>query len=456
MSQAQEPNEKLRELVTRSGTSNAGLARRVNELGARQGLSLRYDKSSVTHWIAGKHPRGAVPYLIAQALALKLDQPLTPADCGFSVPEQPRLAVRAMTYPSQVGDSLHTLAELGATDVARRSVLGVMPFVAASLIDAQRHWLLYLLESQGPQLAALADNSPAAAVRHMIGVFDETDNRFGGAHARISVVRYLGGEVIPMLQRRGLPPSQRRELFAASAKLSAMAGWMSYDTAEYGLAQAYMLQGLRMCREAEDRVLGGQILAGLSHLATNLGFHDEGEALARIGVATARNAGSPLGLMRIHAMAARASAARGDERETSAHLRSAESALSSSRGPHNESAWVQYLDAPYLHAEAAHCFRDLRRPRQALRAAEMSVAANGHRGRRQAISQAVAATAHLQLGELDAATSTATAGLEMLGRIHSERSVQALRDFRRRLTPHSAEPAVITFHAAALDVLGAA
>lgn len=37
-----------------------------------------------------------------------------------------------------------------------------------------------------------------------------------------------------------------------------------------------MTQALRLCAEGRDRVLGGQILAGLSHLATNLGRPDEG------------------------------------------------------------------------------------------------------------------------------------------------------------------------------------
>lgn len=449
-------NLALHALIRRAGISHAGLAHRVNDLGARQGLALRYDKSSVTRWIGGKQPRGATPYLIAEALSAKLGQPIGPADCGFTVPEQPAIAVRAMTYPGEVGETLHTLAELGATDVSRRSLLGAMPFAAVALVDPQRRWLLHLLESRGPSLSAVADQSPASAVREMIGVFDEMDNRFGGAHARVSVVRYLTGEVVPMLQRRALPRPHRAELLAAAAKLAAMSGWMSYDTGEYGLAQAYMLQALRLCHEAGDRVLGGQILAGLSHLATNLGHPAEGEALARAGIATAHDTGSPLGLMRLHAMAARAHAAQGDERATTASLTAAEAALSASRGAANESAWVRYLDEPYLHAEAAHCFRDLHRPRQAQRASRLSVTANTQRGRRQAISQAVLATAHLQQGELDAAVAAATDALPMLGRIHSERSVQALRDFRRRLAPHTREPAVTRFESAARDILGAA
>jgi hypothetical protein len=262
----------------------------------------------------------------------------------------------------------------------------------------------------------------------MTGVFDEIDNRFGvgGAHVRVAVLRYLGGEVVPLLQCRGLRRSERTDLLSSAAKHSAMAGWMSYDTGENGLTQAYMPQGLQLCDEAGDHVLADQVLANLPHLATNLGHPAEGEALARAGIATTKDTGSPLGLMRLHTMATRAHAAQGDERATTANPTAAETALATSRGAANESAWVRYLDEPYLHAEAAHCFRDLNRPHQAQRASLLSVAANAQHGRRRAISQAVLATAHLQQGDIDAATTTATDDLSMLGRIHSEHSVQAL------------------------------
>ncbi len=449
-------NPALAALIAESGSSHAGLARRVNELAARQGLELRYDKSSVTRWLDGKQPRGEVSFFVADALAAKLGRPVSPADCGFAVPQAPAVSARTLIYPGGVGEALHALSELGAVDVSRRSVLGAVPFVAAALVAPQRHWLLDLAEDKEPPPAPLDADSPAAAVGEMIGVFDSMDNRFGGAHARASVIRYLTSEVIPLLRRRDLAPAERTALFTAAAKLAATSGWMSYDTGEYGLAQRYMTQGLRLCREGRDKVLAGQILAGMSHLATSLGHTDEGVTLARIGLVTARGAGSPLGMMRLHAMAARAYAANGDESAATTALKAADVALEASRGPADESVWVSYLDAAYLQAESAHCFRDLGHPASAARSATASVSANAGRGRRQAISQAVLATAYLQQNQLDAALATATAGLGMLGKIHSQRSTQALREFRKRLTPYQREPAVARFQVASELVLGAA
>ncbi|MFE2037303.1 hypothetical protein ACFXBB_29440 [Streptomyces scopuliridis] len=356
-----------------------------------------------------------------------------------------------------MGETLHTLSELGSTDISRRSLLGTVPFVSVALLDPQRRWLLWLLEEEpASTLAAVADGDQVEQVRAMIGMFDRMDNTFGGGGVRTSIINYLSTEVVPMLQQRGVPSRQRSQLFTAGARLAAMAGWSSYDSGEYGLAQCYMTQALRLCKEGGDRVLGGQILAGLSHLATNLGWPAEGVALARAGVATAKSAGSPMGLMRLHAMAARGYAALGDGRAATKALHTATSALETSHGALQESEWVRYLDPHYLEAEAALCHRDLGESAEAERLANASVTANAERRRRQAISRSVLATAHLQQGRLDEAISTASHALNQLGGVHSERTVQALRDFRTRLGSRRNEPMVREFERKAKPLLGAA
>lgn len=70
------PNEKLGTVLALAGISNAGLARRVNDLGAQRGLTLRYDKTSVARWVSkGMVPQGAAPHLIAAAIGQKLGGP---------------------------------------------------------------------------------------------------------------------------------------------------------------------------------------------------------------------------------------------------------------------------------------------------------------------------------------------------------------------------------------------
>ncbi|MFE9680188.1 hypothetical protein [Streptomyces sp. NPDC006285] len=450
-------NKALATALRDAGCSYASLALRVNELGRRQGTESNYDKASVTRWLNGQQPRANTPELIAAVLSERLGVPVSPTDLGF-LPEQQRPVVgRALVYREDVADTLHTLAELGSTDISRRTLLGTVPFVAGALLNPQREWLLWLAESpEAVRLDPVTDGGPVEQVHAMIGMFDQMDNHFGGGGVRTSIVHYLCTEVVPMLQRRGTPPHEQRLLYAAAARLAAMAGWSSYDAGEYGLAQRYMTQALRLCAEGRDRVLGGQILAGLSHLATGLGRPDEGVALARAGIATARDSGSPLGLMRLYAMAARGYAAQDRAEETTEALRQAERQLDASRGAAQESVWVRFLDHHYLQAESALCFRDLGLAAQAERTAEESVAANADRRRRQAISRSVLATAHLQQNRLDEAIGTATEALSALGTVHSERSLQALRDFRTRLAPSRHEPLVREFEHRSRQVLGAA
>ena len=79
------PNEKLGTVLALAGISNAGLARRVNDLGAQRGLTLRYDKTSVARWVSkGMVPQGAAPHLIAAAIGSKLGRPVPLHEIGLA------------------------------------------------------------------------------------------------------------------------------------------------------------------------------------------------------------------------------------------------------------------------------------------------------------------------------------------------------------------------------------
>jgi anti-sigma regulatory factor (Ser/Thr protein kinase) len=251
-------NKALAAALRDAGCSYASLALRVNEPGHRQGTDSNYDKASVTRRLNGQQQRGNTPELIAAVLSERLGRAVSPSGLGF-LPDQQRPVVgRTLVYREDLADTLHTLAELGSTDISRRSLLGAAPFVAGALTNPQREWLLWLVENllvenlvenqDAARLAPVADGGPVEQVHAMISTFDQMDNHDGGGGVRTSIVHYLSTEVVPMLQRRGTPPHQQRPLYAAVARLAAMAGWSSYDAGEYGLAQRYMTQALRTVR----------------------------------------------------------------------------------------------------------------------------------------------------------------------------------------------------------------
>lgn len=200
-------NVGLAAALKESGCSYASLALRVNELGRRQGRESNYDKASVTRWLQGGQPRGTTPELIAAVLSHRLGRPVAPAELGFISDRQRPVVARALAYREDVAETLHTLAELGSTDISRRSLLGAVPFVAGALVTPQREWLLWMVENQDTaRLAPAAEGGRVEQVHAAINMFDEMDNRFGGGQVRASIVLYLSTEVVPMLQQRGAPP----------------------------------------------------------------------------------------------------------------------------------------------------------------------------------------------------------------------------------------------------------
>ncbi|MCG3044361.1 hypothetical protein L7D48_27900, partial [Streptomyces sp. S1A] len=113
------PNEKLGAVLALAGISNAGLARRVNDLGAQRGLTLRYDKTSVARWVSkGMVPQGVAPHLIAAAIGSKLGRPVPLHEIGLADAD-PAPEV-GLSFPRDVGAAVRSATELYRLDPAGR------------------------------------------------------------------------------------------------------------------------------------------------------------------------------------------------------------------------------------------------------------------------------------------------------------------------------------------------
>ncbi|MFI8995405.1 MFS transporter [Streptomyces sp. NPDC053542] len=117
------PNEKLGTVLALAGISNAGLARRVNDLGAQRGLTLRYDKTSVARWVSkGMVPQGAAPHLIAAAIGSKLGRPVPLHEIGLADAD-PAPEV-GLAFPRDVNAAVRSATELYRLDLAGRRAGG--------------------------------------------------------------------------------------------------------------------------------------------------------------------------------------------------------------------------------------------------------------------------------------------------------------------------------------------
>src|SRR6266498_1533743 len=95
------------------------------------------------------------------------------------------------------------------------------------------------------------------------------DNAHGGGAALPMAIAYLRREVRPLLDGR-YDDGTSAALFGVTAELMLDVGWMAYDNANHRLAADYMGHALRLSHAANDRLLGGRVLAAMSHQALHL------------------------------------------------------------------------------------------------------------------------------------------------------------------------------------------
>ncbi|MBV9023770.1 MAG: transcriptional regulator [Streptomycetaceae bacterium] len=453
---ARQPNERLQALIQEAECSNAELARRVNVCGTEHGLDLRYDKTSVARWLRGQQPRGRAPAIIAEVLGRKLGRTVTIDAIGMANGQHLASGIGLHFAPTVLGAVEHA-CELWRSDVGRRDFLTGSTVEASALVEPSRDWLIIdpdtaISRNSGPHVGA----SDVEAVQAMTQALVELDHRFGSGHVRTVVVHYLNS-VVSGLLAGSYREKTGRQLFAAAARLTELAGYMAIDTGQPSLAQRYYIQALRLAQAAGDRGYGGYVLAaGMSHLAASLGNPREIVQLARAAQEGAHGHVTPTAQAMFYAAEARGHALLGDVRTTSVIAGKAVEALERA-APSDDPVWISHFDQAYLADELAHCHRDLRQPGPGARRAEEALA--GHpptRARRRAIDLLLFATAQVQACEVDEACHTAAQAVTLLGGLQSQRGAEYLDDFKHRLEPFGQVAAVREFDARLEEVEAAA
>ncbi|MFB8038526.1 regulator [Streptomyces sp. NPDC056004] len=133
------PNRRLASLITEAGFSNAGLARRVDQLGLEHGLDLRYDKTSVTRWLRGQQPRGATPALIAEVFTRRLGRRLSAQDLGLDACAPVYAGLEFAATPAEAVD---IVSGLWRKDSGSHAELRKIAFTPAGLVVPSRDWLI--------------------------------------------------------------------------------------------------------------------------------------------------------------------------------------------------------------------------------------------------------------------------------------------------------------------------
>ena len=336
--------------IAATGLSHGEVARRVAAEAIRQGhRQIAPDATRVRRWIDGERPRPPVPALLAAVISDEVGQPLTPSDLGLTAA---RPTLDSIQLPLLTEAAAQTLAGWTQMDLFldRRDTLK-LALGAPLILVAER-----MLGGTARRLNRAAkgfDTDTTTALEEVTAFFTQADASKGGGLYRSAIVAQLA-EVARRIQD-GVPPSLKARVFAATADLAALAGWVSHDCGRYATAQRYWSYGIYAASEAGQPDRGVEIVTRMSHQMIYLGH--PADALGLLGVA-AKKATIPATRALVASQTGRVHAALGDEQGAERHLGAADELVAGGLGD-DVPDWVAYFDAAEHAGARAVSARDL-------------------------------------------------------------------------------------------------
>lgn len=438
---ARSRNPGLSNLIGQAGWSRTQMAFAVNRVGAEAGMSLRYDQTAVSHWVAGTMPKAQVRPIIVEALSRRLKRPVTLAEAG--------LTPDGAETPSSTGDTVAELLDAGRQDMdpSRRGVLSAGVYSAALAVPG--------FEDVSGR-SATANTSPTAhigagevaTVRAMTekiaGILDE----LGGGHARPMAAAFLVNTVAPYLKAQA-SETVRKDMLAAASDLVYLTGWMAMYERQHALGQQYYVKALKLAGAADDHVTYCRTLRGMSLQASNLGYGTKSLELADSAAEASPKAGPRLRAF-LAGQQAHAESMTGSRQRAMARLREAETALSKADSRREA---IGGYDASAYQFHVSHVlyeFRDLPGSIAAMRECLRVQPRQERQGRVH--SNALLAQRQFELGHVDAACATWGAFLDDYAQLSTSRGDEHFATMRRRVRPYGKVRAVRELTARAREV----
>ncbi|MFJ9855761.1 hypothetical protein [Streptomyces sp. NPDC101150] len=417
------PNKALAGLMQEGGMGNAQLARRVNAAGRELGVVLHYDKSSVSHWLAGSVPKTPARPAVAEALSRLLSRSVTSAEIwgGTGAADEHDVVAGVMTL---------TRADM---DPSRRSVLGAGLYAAALAVPRYEDVSGRVQHAAAGRTVRIGAGDVATVNRMTEKIADILDE-LGGAHARPMAAAFLTNTVGTYLKADG-QVQVKRDMLAAAADLVYLTGWMAMYEREQGLGQRYYVKALKLAGAAEDHVTYCRTLRGMSLQASHLGYGPRALELADSAAEAAPTAGPRL-VAFLRGQQAHACAMVGDRRQAFTRLRETETALA--KADNRRDAVGGYDEAAY-HFHEAHvmwCLKDGEGSINALRRSNRSRSPQERQGRVHCLG--VMAQRQLAMRHIEAACATWGEFLDDYQMVSSARGDEHLANLRKGIQPYRA------------------
>jgi len=423
-------NDLLRGLLTEARWTNHNFAFAVNRVAAEAGITLHYDRTSVSHWLSGTRPRPPVPSFAAEALSRRLGRPVSATDTGMADTTADEVdsafAVRESGFAA-----LHRLLR-SDLESRRRTALREQPFRVDWASAPRRYG-----RPEKPHSCSVLDGDHQsgllAAVTAMTVAFAAADRAFGGGHARLALVAYLETDIMG-LARSATAERTGGQLVSSMAGLTDLVGFMCFDDLQHHLAQCYYRIALRLADEAGDSAGHALVLRGMSTQACFLGHNRRAARLAdaavdRIG--TVQRPGTRAALL---GQAAVSHAALDDRKTALSRLAAAEKYLDRADDPQEPKGCTDRADIEHLVGLALILLRDHGHAEHALRES-LRHRPDGER-RARLLTTHQLATLQLRQGDAERACATWQWFLDECSWVRSGRVHSALHSIKRRLHPH--------------------
>ncbi|MEW2129806.1 transcriptional regulator [Streptomyces sp. NPDC005435] len=422
-----QPNTLLDAILDEAGVSHAGLAVRVNQAGRGRGLVLRYEHTAVARWLKGQRPRGQVPDLICEVLALRLRRPVTLDDIGLGVP-----GGVAVAHAGSLSGFVERATALWRSDEQQRPhVLGAPAVTGTPAVMPVWEWENPPEDTDvsrgGRHRVTQTDLDTLRAAR---AHYEQMYRKAGGIATRTRIIGFLNAEAAPLL-RGSYTDATGRQLHRATGGLVAVAGICAYDSDAHGLAQRYFHQALRLAKASGDRGFGAYVIALLVNQSLHMREFRQAVAFAEAALRAAGRHITPALASDLYAMQAKAYAHLGDTGGALSCIRRAETAAEHIRRGHepDETGYVQPGLVNVQVAEALLSLGELAAAREHAAAAVDNPAHD--RGRVHRL--AMLSTIELRQGDAEHAVATAVQMAEQARGMESRRLRERLREVREHL-----------------------
>jgi tetratricopeptide (TPR) repeat protein len=252
------------------------------------------------------------------------------------------------------------------------------------------------------------------------------------------VVAWLGGSQ---------PATERRRLYSVAGQLAGMAGTVFFDLRDPARAEAYYQVALKAAGEAGDDAVAAWVLANIGYLEAHRGAVPTAlEAVRGAAARATRCQQITTQHAWLAALEAELLASLGEAEATRTALHRAERAIDQAR-PETRRAGIDFFTAARLPAYMGSCFMLLGQSRLAHGYSAEALKLLSPRAKSRWFVRLDMATALVQEGELEEASSLATASLTELSEDDwTPRLEHRVQDFRQELQPFRTARAVQAFY----------